>query len=197
MRPISTEARGEHLCLQKLLLDKSSRPSPSPHKPSELLQLGRPGLKNTFNTDVFIDLFYWSGEGCCEINASTIQCWYHVQQLQTGCAGQIPVPGLRDRPNYDSAEKAHEYAKVKNFVRDTQGRAVNYADEVQVEEKRVFMQKDGSCVKNEGRRNNVNPHFQFWIFTSAQSHLNLNVDHKYVHALFLTTHEWKTETFSP
>lgn len=69
---------------------------------------------------------------------------------------------------------------------------MNYANEVQVEEKRVFMQNDGSCMKNEGRRNNVNPHLrdvsEGWIFTSAQSHLNLNVDHKYVHALFLTTH---------
>lgn len=94
LRPISTEARGEHLCLQKLLLDKSSRPSPSPHKPSELLQLGRPGLKNTFTTDVFIDLFYWSGEGCFDINASTIPVGITPSSCRLAVLGRSQSLGL-------------------------------------------------------------------------------------------------------
>lgn len=158
LRPISTEACGEHLCLQKLLLDKSSRPSPSPHQPSELLQLGHPGLKNTFNTDVFywfVLLEWWRLLWNKHLNNP---CWVQVQELQTGCAGLIRVPGLGDHLNYDSAEKSpwiHEGEKLCKV------KLWSYADEVQVEEKRVFMQNDGGCMKNEGRRNNINPHVQY------------------------------------
>lgn len=160
LQPISTEARGEHLCLLKLLLDKSTRPSPSPHKPSEL---GHPGLKNTFNTDVFIDLFYRSGEenGCSEVNVSTIPVAIMSSIGRLAVLGRSQSPGLGTVWIMTALKKKPGNTwRLKTLSETHKVEPLSYADEVQVEEKQVFMQNDGGCVKNEGRRDNVNPHIQ-------------------------------------
>lgn len=146
LQPISTEAHGEHLCLLKLLLDKSTRPSPSPHKPSELRH---PGLKNTFDTDVFIDLFYRSGEvnGCFEINVSTIPVAIMSSICRLAVLGGSQSPGLGTVWIMTALKKPMNTWRLKTLLETHKVELLSYADEVQVEEK-------------QGRRNNVNPQIQ-------------------------------------
>lgn len=162
LQPISTEAHGEHLCLQKLLLDKSTRPSPSPHKPSELLQLGHPGLRNTFDTDVFIDVFYWSGEenGCVEMNVSAIPVAIMSRSRRLAVLGRSQSLGLGTVWIMTALKKSTNTRRLKTLSETRKVELLSYADEVPVEGKQVFMQNDGGCMKNEGRRTNINPHIQ-------------------------------------
>lgn len=155
LRPISTEAHGEHLCLQKLLLDKSTRPSPSPHKPSELLQLGCPGSQNTCSVDIFFDLCHWSGEanGCLRQKSWQLLLWGHHSPWPAVMGRSQPL-GAGTAWSKTALKKFIDAWRLKTLSETRKVGLLSYANELEVGKKHVFMQNDGSCIKNEGRRNN-------------------------------------------
>lgn len=126
LQPISTEAHGEHLCLQRLLLDKSTRPSACPHKPAELIQHRSLDSENAFNLNIFTDLCYWhvDAKGGSEHKRPDSCCGDRVHEPPTGCARQIPASRMWNGMKHDSAGKVQESMKVKNFPGDNWGRTI-------------------------------------------------------------------------
>lgn len=160
LQPIFTEAHGEHLCLQRLLLDKSTRPSVCPHKPAELIQHRSLDSENAFNLNIFTDLCYWHVEakGGLEHKRPDSCCGDRVHEPPTGCAWQIPASRMWKAWNMTVLEKSMKAWRLKTFLETTEVELLSYANELQVRKKQVFMQNDGGCIKNEGRGNSFSTH---------------------------------------